>query len=459
MMVSCFWLNTKRKTNQSGFSLIEVSIALIVIGLLIVPLIVVYNQYIMARQVTMTKSAVSIVNSALVKYVAKYGHYPFPSDPGVAEGTPGFGLPVADVGITVAWPACTATATTVCQTNINAYNPILTNPACPNLAVDRGVLIGAVPFAALGIPYRATLDGYGGRLTYAVTRTLAYQSQYNEVCGALEVLNSAGISIYAVPATTQRSHFIVVSHGQDRAGAFGLGGIKGTACNTNINSTDFENCNNDARFRNNLNAASGRNDLFYAAGVTHFDDLTATNNTSSSGIWTNIPNSPSMRSGNAGNVYVGNCTAIPCIPKVKMDVKGSVRADSVRTKRFCYRDPAFCTEPEATGVNYVAGLSPPGYYGPDFLVGAPATGILPDSTNFNALYTWNATNRSHNGAGIRCSGYRGVMGTNNFSEICSGEGANSAYFKPSVVATVGACATGEYPRGVTATGQLICQLP
>lgn len=426
---------------EGGFSLIEVSIALIVIGLIMMPLLYGYNQYVISRQISGTKSAYGSVNAALVKYVAKYGHYPFPSDPDLAQTDAGFSQVAVKPG--AGWPVCTATSTKVCRTTANIYG-------------GHAVLIGAVPFGAIGVPFKSTLDGYGSRLTYAVTEDLTDNLTYDETSGGIEVVDDAGVSIYT--GLTQRSHFIIVSHGEDRRGAFTLAGLKPIACGTNLNSTDFENCNNDGKFRNNFDTLAQKNLLFAAAGVNHFDDMTVTNNISSSGLWATIPNSPSMSSSNIGNAYIGTCPTTPCIPKSHVDVEGHVRADAVKTSRICYGSSAGCLTPVAAGVNYIAGYSPPGYLSPDFIVGAPAAADLPDYANKNALYTWSGNTsgsgrQAHDGAGIRCVGDRGLLGTTGWTEYCN----YTSNFKNTV--NIGSCTGGTYASGVNAAGQLICVLP
>ncbi|MDD3021327.1 MAG: type II secretion system protein [Alphaproteobacteria bacterium] len=426
-----------RKNSSGGFSLIEVAIALMIIGLLIVPLLHTYRIYIEAKQISNTKAATGIVNSALIKYVAKYGHYPIPSDPDIPLGAAGAGQQATEPG--TGWPACTATSTKVCSTTTNTF-------------AGKEVLIGGVPFAALGIPFTSQLDGYGAKLTYAITEILTSNGTYDEAGGGIEARDDAGKSIYFVDAnsdsiddlTTPRSHFFIMSHGQDRKGSFSIGGAKTFACGTAADGLDFENCNNDGLFNSNYNETIGKGLINDSTGAQHFDDVVVTNNTAASGIWTFVPNTPNIEATNEGNIYIGACASVPCIPKSKIDVNGNVRADIVKATRLCNYTSPGCVD------NYTSTYFP-AWWGADMLVGAPAalSETLPPAGN-----TWNSSRNAHNGAGIRCVGDRALRGIKNYDE----EHCNSAsWFSTSTA--VGSCPTGEFPKGLDSTGKLICQLP
>ncbi len=448
-MTSRISKHPSQRTSEKGFSLIEISFALLLIGILVVPIIRSYDYYIQNRANTVTASATKVVAMGLMKYVAKHGHYPFPATRNLPQGNAGFGVPAVKPG--TGWPACTAGSTAVCRTNTNGF---ATLPAA-----DRFVLIGDVPLTALGIPYKATLDGYGNKLTYMVTETMTPGGVYSETGGAIEVIDVGNAAFYA--GTTQRAHYAIISHGKDARGAFSLDGVLIANCGTVANSTDFENCNGDARVRNNYNAAAGRTDRYSGAGATHFDDVVEVNNVSSSGIWSNEPSTASIRTNLGGNIFIGPVTGpsatmcpYPCIPKSRVEVQGDVRADTVETVRLCNRDSAACTSQEvnASGVPDASwGTAKPVWGSPTLLGGVPPG---PYSAVDPATQTkWDATNERHLGQGIRCNGDRGLNGITDYDEVC----ADTAYFAPSV--NLVNCASGYYPNGLKSDGTLNCVLP
>ncbi len=428
---------------ERGFSLVEVSVVLIVIGLLVVPIIVMYNQYIKSRQIGQTRSAISMVDSALIKYVAKFGRYPIPSHPSIPMGTVGFGQSAAPP--TGPWPVCTNPSSgVVCRTNVNTHG-------------GADVLIGAIPFAEIGIPFSASLDGYGTRFTYAVTRSLTEASTYNEGAGAIEVRNNAGISRYfldILPAngiddlSVPRSHAIIISHGEDKRGAFTLGGVIAAPCSGA--GRDIENCNNDGLFTDNANAI-GSQFRSYAEGTNHYDDFIVTNNIAASGIWTFIPTTPNMRSAITGNVNVGNCSTIPCIPKSHVDVGGAVRATKLKTDRMCSYGQSGC-------VDDFASTYYPDWFGPSMIVGAPPESSLPETLPPTGN-DWNATRLGHKGAGIRCVGGRGLAKISGNDEYCRDSTNFAGTVNVSSSTGGSTCPTGTFGKGLNSTGKVVCEAP
>ena len=441
-MVLCNKISSPQALNQRGFSLIEVSIALIVIALLMLPIIATYNLYIENRKLSITDSVLTITRASILKYYEKNGVYPTPANPSIAQGAGGFGLQRPGP-----WPACDVASTTVCQT--------------PNTGFGTGVvLIGDIPFATLGIPYKTVLDGYGKKLKYAVTLSQTILP-FNNANGAIEVLNDAGNSIYLTPATP-RSHFVVMSHGQNGMGAFTLGGVRFLPCT--LGTTESENCNNDGIFRSNVNAL-GRVVIFDVAGATQFDDYLKTTNTSSYGLWNYIPKSGlNMESRSGANILIGNCStnaAGQCRPpSAHIDVDGSVNATIIRTARLCPSGEGRCIDnplgigsnnPRTTagGVNFVS---------PRMLTGAPV--VQPPDV---APYPLSAEGGT-SGAGIRCYNNNGLRGIRSADEICSGNApsgnTSAARFPSASIDGARTCPIGQNVRGLESVGRnqfrLIC---
>ena len=422
--------------SESGFSLIEVCIGLIVIGLLMGPIIHTYNLFIKSRQIALSQAVTNIVHSALIKHVEKYGYYPKPSNPSIAQGVAGFG---AEDTATSGWPTCTATSTVVCQTTANTYGGGI-------------VLIGDVPFATLGIPFKSILDGYNKKLTYAVTWPLTSSGTFTDGGGAIEVLNDAGTSIYT--GTADRSHFAVISHGEDGNGAFTLSGVRSSACGTTTTGIQFENCNNDGRFVNNLSSAAGKTVRNYASGATYFDDFVATTNTVSTGLWSYIPNSSlKMESSNDGNVYIGTCATSPCIPKAHVEVNGDVKSTTtILTNRICPKDSANCVSNYSTTETPRENPTNDGWFSPDMLTGAPNTN--PTATSNPA----DPNTQGYEGAGIRCYDYKALRGIKAYDEVCGSNSSSGDATSPYFAGTVnisGTCTSGKYANKITISGSTI----
>lgn len=453
----------KQKLNRSsvprsegGFSLIEVAIALIVISLMMLPIIQTYNIYLITKKDTITKGVTDIVKSAMLKHYQKYGVYPTPANPSIAQGQPGFGAPVP---VGAGWPTCTSASTVVCKTASTTFG-------------SYTVLIGDVPFAALGIPYKSSVDGFGRKLKYAVTESLAKTpTDFDDTKGAIEILdkidrtdplNPNGKSIYVVGAVTvPRAQFVVLSMGEDGMGAFSLAGVRAVPCTSSTTASQFENCDNDGIFRNNYDSKIGGPDISDGNSADKFDDYVIAVNTTSFGVWSYIPNSAlNIEAKNGGNIFVApRCSE--CFPSTHVDVVGDVTAKFINTKRLCLSGQADCYDEKSAGVPLI---DPPprvtagnsgnvGFFSPTMLTVGGAYPVRPsDLTKYpNSTQAQGGVE----GAGIRCYNNNSALkGIRYYDEVCATGENTGILSSPSVwgTATVTGspeCGTGTYAYGIT----------
>ena len=427
-----------RKSNQAGFSLIEVAIGLMVIGILMGGMIAAYNVYVIQRQENDTKNRILVVQAALQKYVTRYGEYPLPADRSILIGTAGFGKQVA------------AAPTAVCTVNQNT--------TCVTPTGD--VYIGDVPFATLGIHYQNILDSYGGKLSYAVSKELTSQAvgTFSDTAGAIDVLAEDGTTIY--PVGLSKAHYFVYSAGRDGQGSYGTSGALRVACGAAVNGTDTENCDGDNVFRSNYDDSSGTDTQgkfvrYFVNGTSQFDDYSGYQNTLALGYWTLVPNLGELINTNSGkNVLIGGLTStcnappdVTCIdpPRTRIEVKGSVRAqEEFRTKRLCDPNVASgCTDPGA-----VYGTVSPGQ-----IAGMPAaTGAA--FTDASATGTTTYTS-----GGILCGDdkplwafYKTAGGGQQLDELC----LNTVKISNTTSFYNYSCPAGEYATGISAAGTILC---
>lgn len=455
---------TQKPNRTDGFTLIEIAIAMMIVGILLVPTLQLYNLYLKDKARIDTENAMGVVKASLEKYVIEHGEYPAPADPSIAIGAPGSGQEVATPIAT----ACVTDITTPCVTNAGSVD----TASDVDVLADN-VYIGDVPYATLGIPYLAALDSKGFKLKYAVTATLTDDLTFNNAWGAIEVLNDernttlpALASNYLIGAP--RAHFVIVSHGQDSRGAFNQSGTLTQLCGTAANGRDFENCDNDAVFKNNIfqyqavvtdPEPDNAPQYSYAVGANYFDDMVYDVTSVLSGIWSFIPNQSSITSTQGGNVQVGPvaaCTNASCLPVAKLNVNGDVRAEGeLRTGRICGTltpATALTTHPNIDCNIGARTASAPWNLPANWFVPSVFGGTPDNSGILNA-------NLGHNGGGILCgedaindTGFRGLAAIRNFEEICLG---TVAIGNP---AQLGAnCAVGTFGVGLTATGALICE--
>jgi len=217
------------KCCQRGFSLIEISIVLVIIGILAASAVQVYNVYYQSRIVQKTTENIEYVNDRIAGFVEEYGFYPCPAAPTDPSG----------VATDCATPLTTAVATPDPATGLSWDNG---NPG-------QRVRIGTVPVSvrlASGdivqlAPSERTVDGWKNRLTYAVVEQMAVPGTtvLNDP-GSIILLDTSGATL-----ETTGKHMIL-SHGQDGMGAYRQSGIVTRPCAAGSN--DEQNCNGDRSF-------------------------------------------------------------------------------------------------------------------------------------------------------------------------------------------------------------------
>jgi prepilin-type N-terminal cleavage/methylation domain-containing protein len=183
-----------KSTLQNGFSLIEMAIVLMIVGLLLGGMLVPLSAQMEQRNVSDTQKALSDIKEAIIGYALANGQLPCPADPSIATGS-------ANAGISRT--TCTSTANST----------------------------GVLPWATLGVN---ETDAWGNRFTYRVTSDFADaigSGTYGGctpsptptlasfgLCsvGNLNVLSAAtgGTTVAgSVPA-------VIISHGKNGAGAY-----------------------------------------------------------------------------------------------------------------------------------------------------------------------------------------------------------------------------------------------
>lgn len=478
----------KKTADPSGFSLIEVAFVMVVLSVLLLPMLHLYRMEIKNQNLKKNTVSIQTASAALSKYVLLHGFYPVPATPGDAQGSASFGHSATEP--MSGWPDChvgTTPANVVCETDHSSY-------------LNRDILIGTLPFVELNVPYTSVLDAQRNVLTYAVTKNLTDVATYSESGGGIIVLDRDGNAVHS--GTANRSHFVVLTHGLDSRGAFSQSGLLVATCGNNGNSNDFENCDRDGTFRSNLIPGTIDTMIFDAASNQHFDDYVDEKNSSASGIWSYVPDTSgtdlSIRDRMGGNVAAGDCDGhFPCIPVSRLDIYGrsgstltpAVRADSIKTDRICYRgntsgdsanSGAWSCVDRIGGVYYANNASgtdqtacigaacptgaawnltnvPPQYF-PQNVMLDPATinsgTTLPES----GPYWMSASNHGtfHRGNGILCVGSRAMNGVFDYDEACN----DTSYISATSISTLSSCTvSGEYARGIDASGKLFCQTP
>lgn len=210
---------------------------MVIIGLLVVAILNLYTTYNKQRVVTVTSNNIAAAQAALQKYQDDNGFYPCPADPSDPLG--------------------------------RATNCAMPAPAGIKVVSGTGgreVRIGAMPIVDMSgetklISASQAADGWRHRLTYAVTQGMALDAtQFVAGQGAIIVKDAESGAVI-----TPSSNIIVLSHGEDGAGAYTAQGGGASRFHCPTDTTDAENCNDDAVF------VSGNRS--YAFGGLYNDDF------------------------------------------------------------------------------------------------------------------------------------------------------------------------------------------
>lgn len=350
------------RNKQGGFTLIELSVVLIIFGLIMSVFVTLIKNYGFEQVDAHNELSFSVSKSALLSYNADRGFYPCPADPRLGRNDPNYGREQR-VGLN-----CVATG------GIQQVTAV---------GVDRNqdgnndtVLIGAVPFVTLldpdnnpltndGVPSEiplnesATYDGWGRKITYAVTTNLTRAATYNAAFGAIDIVDENDRTLVTPAATT---HFTLISHGEDGRGGYTNEGVLVQACPptlplpplgaTATAVSELENCDPDNKFLSGL-----RNDQNHS----YNDDLTKFTITQNTGLWTYVDGmADAIQNTNSGNVGIGTNT-----PFERLEIAGNLRAQSVRANTYCEgitntRTGVNCLPANVVGGNLAAMTCPAG---------------------------------------------------------------------------------------------------
>lgn len=304
--------------NQKGFTLIEIAIVLIIVGILIVPLMRMYHIYKQDRLWNETKSNVVLAQAALTNFYFDNFRYPCPADPTLGPGDLNYGKE----------DCAGVTATTGRDADRDSTND--------------GVLVGALPFADIGISQHEMQDGWNRKLGYAVTTRLTNMMTFDDRLGAVLMVDENNVDLIpppAAPAPASAAHLSVYSHGEDGRGAYTVSGALYRACAGAGVSADRENCDNDGTIM------QSRRGLSMALTSQYYDDYADYMMSTTSALWSQIPSTPDIMNRNTGNIGI-NTNA----PSERLDVVGNIRASGeIHSNDICNAAGGDCFPAEAIG--------------------------------------------------------------------------------------------------------------
>jgi len=217
-----------------GFTLLELSIVLIIISVIISSTIMLTSAGLSGLAYNTTMSKMKVLQQALYDHRIAYGRLPCPANNSLYEPTDeNYGIEAAQGEFG------------------NCYGgvpSVANDPDMPNAP------FGMVPVRTLGLPDDAALDGWGRIIHYVVN---ADATRYNGAVNDLPITND--VSLYVInndSGTTidQSALYVLISHGKNGHGARTI--TKASVSTGSTNSNELLNCKCDsaAAYDSNLDA-------------------------------------------------------------------------------------------------------------------------------------------------------------------------------------------------------------
>ena len=365
---------------EHGFSLVELALVLIIFGMVTSMITLGMKMYMNNESFERTIESIDETQNAIFAYQLGVGKYPCPADPTLGPNDANYGVADCDNANLIIRNGRPAAIT-------DSDGDGVLEPCGDDLAGPRlRVLIGAVPFADLldhdGNPntdpiypdyrQRHSMDGYGNKLTYAVTEDLANDLTnanavpFNGDNGAICVHDEFDRNLLEIPGT---AHIVIASHGENGIGAWNEEGntvddcvdvvvVPPTHDENKIPKDERENCDHEEALTEQVvkfirtTRNESRND--------YYDDTVRFMVSSVSELWTNTgiilfdngtPGDPSddffinqIANTNGGNVGIGEDS-----PQEQLHVDGDIKAFEMHVEGICDGTGSDCMPIDALG--------------------------------------------------------------------------------------------------------------
>lgn len=337
-------VNTKTEfDNARGYTLVEVAIVIMIVGILLAPALSLYNRWMDRQEVEETELSISRVETSIANFLSMYGRYPCPAAMDAQPGDVDYG-----------YEDCTATAPGV-RTAVS-FNTALAS------AGNQSILIGSLPFRKLNLQEQNSYDAYGNRFSYAVTDILTDATTFNLGEGGITIVDSTGANALEEPHT---AHFAIVTHGENDDGAITRNGVMAGTCSGLL---DQENCDYDETFMKS-DIRNGYDDIIVQSTTRLINEWQYTSPTSEDVV---LSNASMFGIGIEDSVELASASGLTVLESVANDAVIYVSGGAFFSNEICDYDDTACFEAlaiagqisESEGMDCVDGSG-----NPSFLVG------------------------------------------------------------------------------------------
>ncbi len=245
-----------------GFTLIEMGIVLVVLGLVAGGSIALLGPVFDARRAELTTQRMDVIQKALQLYVIQNGCLPCPTDGSRASTLANAGTAMTSGSVAVATACVTVASALTCQ------------------FVDA-----VVPWTTLGLSEQDITDGWGDRIRYAAAGGVSAAVGCPATAGNLHVANgmvrttgasgcypAGNLTVddidLAVASDTTNAAYVLISSGPDQALALRAktGGSTGNRWTQTVADGQFVNSDGNTSYASGLLNAN--------TNTSHFDDIT-----------------------------------------------------------------------------------------------------------------------------------------------------------------------------------------
>lgn len=268
-----------RKDN--GYTLVEMAIILIVVGMFIAVGYPLYDHYLNKTKYDQTLITQVKIDKALESFKEIRGRYPCPAPLSAAPGNVNYGRETCG-NSTLAAGTC---ADGLCyEQSPRTINVTTTEDDGTETTqnIRPRVIRGAIPFRTLGIMEEDSYDAYSGRFGYAVTELLTNQDTFRVERGGIEVIDGNEPNPNSLVDPPASALYYVFSAGPDNVGAYSRDGYLLAECDGPMH--DNQNCNTDAThseavYRHTLRSTVPIEHYNASKGLPGGGGIGATNNT------------------------------------------------------------------------------------------------------------------------------------------------------------------------------------
>ena len=197
-------------SSRSGYSLVEIAIVLVLLGLLTSGIMTVGKGLTDAAKQRASNDTMDAIDRAIETYVKLNNRLPCPGDATLTEASANFGKEA--------------------QSPTQNLGDLCRNGSISSMYVGGETVAGSLPVAALGFPNSMARDPWDGLILYYVDRRMTAMDAFTTYNMADQIVGDISVGDLSGAARTTKAIYAVVSQGANTLGAFvKTGGQRGTS--------------------------------------------------------------------------------------------------------------------------------------------------------------------------------------------------------------------------------------